>query len=91
MEDLDLTNLRKIIDVLDDEILSLIAERQIVVSHIGKLKAENKMAVLDKEREDFLKEYHKELSEKYDLSIEFVNQLFEIIMDEARRAQANVH
>ena len=87
----DLANLRKIIDVLDDEILSLISERQLIVDRIGKFKSANKMAVFDGVREEFLKTYHKELSEKYNLSMEFVNKLFEIIMAEARRSQAIVH
>lgn len=83
----ELTNLRKIIDVLDDEILSLIAERQVVVERIGKLKASQKLAVFDPKREEILKKYHQELSEKYNLSLDFVINLFEIIMEEARRTQ----
>lgn len=83
----ELTNLRKIIDVLDDEILSLIAERQVVVERIGKLKASQKLAVFDPKREEILKQYHQELSEKYNLSLDFVINLFEIIMEEARRTQ----
>ena len=37
----ELENLRKIIDLLDDEIISLISERQAVVAAIGKLKVAN--------------------------------------------------
>jgi chorismate mutase len=83
----ELTNLRKIIDVLDDEILSLIAERQVVVERIGRLKASQKIAVYDPKREEILKQYHQDLSEKYSLSIEFVINLFEIIMEESRKTQ----
>jgi chorismate mutase len=83
----ELTNLRKIIDVLDDEILGLIAERQVVVERIGRLKASHKIAVYDPKREEILKAYHQELSEKYSLSIDFVINLFEIIMEESRRMQ----
>lgn len=83
----ELNNLRKIIDVLDDEILALIAERQVVVERIGRLKATQKIAVFDPKREEILKQYHEELSQKYSLSIEFVIKLFETIMEESRRTQ----
>jgi len=85
----DLKNLRKIIDVLDDEILALIAERQEIVERIGKLKSKQNLAVLDQNREEYLKQYHLELSTKHDLSSEFVINLFEIIMAESRKVQSH--
>lgn len=86
----ELTNLRKIIDVLDDEILSLISERQAVVERIGKLKATQKIAVFDPKREEDLKVYHTELSERYNLSLDFVINLFEIIIQESRKTQFKI-
>lgn len=87
----DLINLRKIIDVLDDEILSLISERQIVVEHIGKLKASQNIAIFDPKREEFLKQYHEELSQKYGLSMGFVIELFELVLAESRRTQSVIN
>jgi len=86
----ELENLRKIIDVLDDEIISLISERQVVSERIGKLKSELKIAVLDKAREEYLQDYHKELSEKYSVSPEFVVELFELIFTESRKTQEHL-
>lgn len=83
----ELINLRKIIDVLDDEIVSLISERQEVVERIGKIKAKQKIAVFDPKREEELKLYHEELSKKYNVSLEFIIQLFEIVLEESRRTQ----
>ncbi|MCC2645432.1 MAG: pheA [Burkholderiales bacterium] len=83
----ELVNLRKIIDVLDDEIISLIAERQEVVVRVGKVKALKKIAVLDSKREELLKQQHAELAKKYNLSAEFVTRLFEIILEESRKTQ----
>lgn len=83
----ELVNLRKIIDVLDDEILGLISERQEVVTRIGRIKARQKIAVVDLKREEALKEYHEDLGKKYNLSAEFVIRLFEIILEESRKTQ----
>lgn len=83
----ELENLRKIIDVLDDEIISLISERQLISAQIGKLKKDIKIAVFDPKREEYLQAYHKELSEKYSVSPEFVVQIFELIFMESRKTQ----
>lgn len=45
-----LENLRKQIDDVDDNILTLLAKRMEVVRKIGKLKKENEFAVFDKDR-----------------------------------------
>jgi chorismate mutase len=85
MQELD--ELRKIIDVLDEEIISLIFERNIVSQKIGAFKLKNNMLVLDKNREEFLINYHKDLSLKYDISSEFVAKLFDLIMSDSRKTQ----
>lgn len=83
----ELQNLRKIIDVLDDEIISLISERQSISDRIGKLKHEMGLDVFNHSREEFLKQYHSELSEKYGVSENFVLELFDLIITESRRIQ----
>jgi chorismate mutase/prephenate dehydratase len=87
----ELVNLRKIIDLLDDEILGLIAERQEVAVRIGRVKSRQKIAVVDLKREEILKRHHEELGKKYNLSSEFVTRLFEIILEESRKTQHHIH
>ncbi|MCC2624420.1 MAG: chorismate mutase [Burkholderiales bacterium] len=87
----ELVNLRKIIDLLDDEILGLIAERQEIAVRIGRVKYRQKIAVVDLKREEILKRYHEELGKKYNLSNEFVTRLFEIILEESRKTQHHIN
>ncbi len=87
----ELVNLRKIIDLLDDEILGLIAERQEIAVRIGRVKSRQKIAVVDLKREEILKHQHEELGKKYNLSMEFVTRLFEIILEESRKTQHHIN
>lgn len=51
MADLDLKELRKRIDALDDEILKLLNQRTEIVLQVGRLKSEAKMSYHDPQRE----------------------------------------
>ena len=86
-----LEELRTQIDQLDKEIIEKIAERQNIVEKVSAFKLENNIQVFDAKREDYLEKYHIELSTKYNVSIEFIKELFKLIMDESKRIQNNTH
>lgn len=84
---LELHRLRRDIDQIDDDILSLIAKRQQLSVKIGIIKNQNKIAVFDPEREVMVKNHYCQLSKKYNLKLEFVDELFNLIVAESRRIQ----
>lgn len=74
---------RKEIDMIDDEILNLIAKRMLVSEKIGKYKKEQKVAVLQIDRWKQVLENHINKGAKLDLSEELVKEIFEIIHKES--------
>jgi chorismate mutase len=84
---LNLEQLRAQIDQLDKEIIEKIAQRQRVVEEVRGFKQQHNTPVFDAKREEWLHEYHAKLSETYNVSIEFIQRLFNLIMDESKRIQ----
>ena len=80
-------NIRQQIDQIDRKIIKLLAERMDLVKEIAKFKKTNKLAILDKKREEELKNNLKKLAEKYGLDPEFVNRLYSHVFTESRRIQ----
>ena len=89
MKNTTLSNLRDIIDRLDDRIIAAIAERHEVSRQIGDYKKSCNIEVLDKDREQWLHNYHLELSQKYNISEEFVEAVFSLIVSQSRLIQNN--
>lgn len=85
MEELD--ELRAQIDQLDEEIIAKMSERQKIVEAVRAYKQQRNIAVFDPKREEYLEIYHTRLSKQYKVSIEFINNLFKLIMDESKRIQ----
>ena len=83
----DLEQLRAQIDKIDTQLLDLLAKRQLVVKQVGEYKQQNNIAVFDAKREEYLHQFHQHLGEKYNLSFEFIRNLFEMIMQESKRTQ----
>ena len=83
----ELEHFRTIIDDIDSQLLCLLAKRQEVVKQVGKFKFKQNIPVLDQAREDYLYKYHQELSAKYNLSFDFIQDLFAMIMDYSRKTQ----
>lgn len=74
---------RKEIDIIDDEILSLIAKRMNVSEKIGEYKKEQKVAVLQMDRWKQVLEDHINKGARLGLSAEAVKDIFEIIHRES--------
>lgn len=86
----ELEHLRAEIDAIDTEILRLLAKRQSVVTHVGEFKQKNRIQVFDAAREEYLHQFHYQLSVKFNLSFDFIKALFEMIMAESRRTQQQI-
>lgn len=74
---------RKEIDIIDDEILNLIAKRMGVSEKIGEYKKEQKVAVLQMDRWKQVLEDHINKGARLGLSAEAVKDIFEIIHKES--------
>lgn len=83
----ELEQYRSEIDEIDGKLLELLGRRKDVVTKVGEYKRKHSLQVFDPKREEYLHNYYKELSEKYNLSFDFVIQLFEMIIVESRRTQ----
>ena len=78
-DDVILNNLRKEIDLIDDELLNLIAKRMNISEKIGDFKKEHKVAVLQMDRWKSVLEDHINKGVNLGLNEESVKEIFEII------------
>ena len=74
-----LQNYRKEIDVIDDELLNLIAKRMNISEKIGEFKKEHKVAVLQMDRWKQVMEHHINKGVNLGLKEDSVKEIFEII------------
>lgn len=78
---MELNELRKQIDKIDEQMAKLFEERMNLVKQVGQYKKEHNLPILDKERENFVKEKNhqyidnKELLPLYD---EFITNLMNL-------------
>jgi len=85
-----LEQLRERIDVLDTELLEILALRREVVRKIGKHKKQQAVAVLQIHRWKEILDQRKLLGIKMELSSEFVNTLFNCIHEESIKLQSEI-
>ena len=76
-----LENLRKEIDVIDNEIVGLLAKRFEIVKQIGVFKKENKIDVIDDRRFQQVLVKVENLAEKNGISKNFIHEIYEKIHD----------
>lgn len=87
----ELTALRKEIDALDKEIVSLIIKRFDIVNGVAKYKIENNMEVFDPKREDLIIE--NKISQFKEAGLDdpkFVSELFHLLMDKSKDLQKDI-
>jgi len=63
-EELDLEQIREDLDSLNNEIVDVIAERMDIVTKVAEYKEENDMQIVDKEREEEVKQEFEKLYRK---------------------------
>ncbi len=80
--------IRKEIDQLDTEIISLLARRFHLTGEVGKIKAQDDTQIQDPDREANLKAMYQDLAAQKGLDPEMVTRIFEKIHEESRADQA---
>jgi chorismate mutase len=83
-----LGELRDSVDLIDNNILLLLSERQALVRQIGEVKRRRRRRILDARREREILSRQIPLARALDLDDEFVTDLFRAIFQLARSTQA---
>lgn len=86
-DELVLQNLRKEIDIIDDELLNLLAKRLNVSEKIGEFKKEHKVAVLQMDRWSKVLDDHINKGVNLGLEEESVKEIFEVIHKDSIKKQ----
>ena len=86
----NLSVLRKQIDELDEQLLTLLAKRMRISQEIGTYKLEHNMPVLQSGRYDQLLKSRQDMGSKLNLSGEFVDAIVKAIHEESVRVQLDL-
>ena len=86
----NLSVLRKQIDELDEQLLTLLAKRRRISQEIGTYKLEHNMPVLQSGRYDQLLKSRQDMGSKLNLSGEFVDSIVKAIHEESVRVQLDL-
>jgi len=81
-----LTKRRKI-DVIDEKIVKLLAERMRISHEIGKYKKENDLKIKNPERERMIMKKIKSHSEKFGFPPSLGQKIFVLLLAESRKCQ----
>lgn len=87
MAQIELQNLRLIINKLDDLIIQSVARRMAVSRTVGTVKKLYGMKIKDSKREKQLQALHKKLAKKHNITYSTLEKIFRLIMDESKRVQ----
>jgi chorismate mutase len=87
MPDDRIIELRKEIDLINQRLLELIAERQDVSVAIGAIKAAHGLALFSQERESELLEVFRQDAVRMDIDPDYVEELMRVVLEHSRAAQ----
>lgn len=87
MAQVELQNLRMIIDKLDELIIQSVARRMVVSRTVGAVKKQYGLKVKDSKREKELKKIHQSLAKKNGITYKTLRKIFDLIMKESKRIQ----
>lgn len=82
--------LRSRIDMIDHEIMEVLAQRMNIVRQIGQYKKENKVTALQINRWAQIMEDRAKLAEKLNLDDTFIKALFQLIHEDSVRQQSDI-
>jgi chorismate mutase len=77
---MNLTELRKQIDALNEEIISLFARRLELTKQVAQVKKRESLPVDDFKREEDQKELLRHLAKKYQLDPDIIEELFDLFI-----------
>lgn len=83
----NLTELRRQIDGIDEQLLELLAKRMRISREIGVYKKEHNMPILQSPRYSEILEKRSNMGEQMDLSTDFVKEILKEIHEESVRQQ----
>jgi chorismate mutase len=86
----DLGQLRKQIDICDDNLIQELAKRMRVAREIGTFKKEHGVTVFQNNRYNEILEKRASQGEQCDMSGEFMKKIFEAIHEESVRQQMEI-
>jgi chorismate mutase len=87
MPDDRIIELRKEIDLINQRLLELIAERQDVSVAIGAIKAAHDLPLFSEERELELLEVFRQDAVRMDIDPDYVEELMRVVLEHSRAAQ----
>jgi chorismate mutase len=87
---MDINEIREKIDLIDQEILSLLVKRFSVLPEVVKYKRENNLSIQDRDRELRILKDKIERALSLGMNPDFVEDLFESIFKESRRIQNDI-
>jgi chorismate mutase len=85
-----INELRKKIDVLDQQLLKVLRDRLLIVAEVGKIKKELGVPPLDQERWNEVLEKRLMMGESLGLQKEFVKNILDTIHEEALKIEAKI-
>ncbi|HOX41553.1 MAG TPA: chorismate mutase [bacterium] len=86
----DLSKIREEIDQIDGNLLTLLGKRMSLLPKVIEYKRSNQLSILDAEREQAIIDSRKSEAIKNGLSQNFVEELFQSILEESRRIQQEI-
>jgi chorismate mutase len=78
---------RKQINLLDAEIVALIAKRHAIVKLMGEYKLQHGLPIVDAIRESELKLLHDSLSVKYNIPVKYIIEFFDLTIQQSKKIQ----
>lgn len=87
---MELEEIRKEIDKIDDGLLSLLAKRKSLAKEIAMIKKSKNMPILDKKREIWLIQRLKRKAKELGLDEEFTIKLYQHILENSKKEQEKV-
>lgn len=86
----ELERLRSELDAVDSRLLDAVRERLDVCSRIGHLKSESDIAVVQPKRMEQVHERARDFARRHDLSPEFFDTLYDILIAETCRLEEQI-
>lgn len=86
---MEIESIRKEIDGIDDEIISLLSKRKHLIKKIAEIKKQSGNPILDQGREQQVMKRLKKLSKEKGLDENFIDSIYEIILKNSKEEQKN--
>ncbi|MFA6226938.1 MAG: chorismate mutase [Candidatus Paceibacterota bacterium] len=87
---MNLLELRKEIDRIDGELLSVLVERMKLIPKVAEYKKENNLPRYQPEREKEIIKVRKELAEELNLNPDLVEKIYKEIIEDAHRIEKEI-